>query len=367
MEFNYGNPIYPGGGDTGLGGGFPSSPEALIAWDKWCRALVERYRDRVHEWEIWNEPDINNRGTAPADAYIDLYIRTATIVRGLQPKSQLWALALAHSPEYADAFLAGMKQRGRLDLIDAITYHGYPRNPDDTSLADKLRAIIVKHGSKIPVRQGETGAPSRHQENFALSRIQWTENTHAKWDLRRLLAHRAKDIPMNLFTLSDMHYTQETNQTSVDGVIRMNYKGLLATNSDQTIAHVKPAYHAAQSVFAIFDDSVARIADFPYTSTFLRGIAVTGYNVAAKNDALIVSIYFHDAPPAESNGVTRADLVLTSGRFREPVLVDLRTSTVYDVPKNAWSVERNGTRFRELPVYDSPVLIAELNALTLRR
>jgi hypothetical protein len=172
---------------------------------------------------------------------------------------------------------------------------------------------------------------------------------------------------VNLFTLSDMHYTQATNQTSVDGVIRMNYKGLLATNSDQTIAHVKPAYHAAQAVFAIFDDSVARIANFPYTSTFLRGVAVTGYKVAGKNDALIVAIYFHDAPPSEANGVTRADLILASARFKEPVLVDLRTSTVYGVPNKTWSVEGNGTRFRELPVYDSPVLITERGALVLRR
>ncbi|MEJ1973421.1 MAG: hypothetical protein WDM96_13450 [Lacunisphaera sp.] len=36
LEFSYGNPLYPGGGDTGLGGGFPSSPEALAAWDRWC-------------------------------------------------------------------------------------------------------------------------------------------------------------------------------------------------------------------------------------------------------------------------------------------------------------------------------------------
>jgi hypothetical protein len=363
LELNYGNPIYPGGGDTGLGGGFPSSPEALAAWDKWCHAVVERYRDRVHEWEIWNEPDINNRGTAPADAYIDLYIRTAAIVRELQPRSQLWALALAHSAEYADAFLAGMKSRGKLELIDAITYHGYPRNPDDTSLADKLRAIIGKHGAKIPIRQGETGAPSRYQENFALSRIHWSETTHAKWDLRRLLAHHAKDIPMNLFTLSDMHYTQATNQTTVDGVIRMNYKGLLATKPDQTIAHAKPAYYAAQTVFAVFDDTVQRIPEYPFTSTFLRAIAVTGYRSTTKNDAQIATVYFNDAPPAEANGVTHADLILRAGQFTEPVLVDMRTSTVYSIPNDAWTQTANGAAFRNLPVYDSPLLIAERSAV----
>ena len=367
LELSYGNPIYAGGGDTGLGGGFPSSTEALAAWDRWCRALVERYQDRVHEWEIWNEPDINNRGTAPVEAYIDLYLRTAAIIREVQPKSQLWALALAHNADYADAFLAGMRTRGKLGLIDALTYHGYPRNPDDTTLGDRLRAIVAKHGAKFAIRQGETGAPSRYQENFALSRITWTETTHAKWDLRRLLAHRAKDIPMNLFTLSDLHYTQATNQTSVDGVVRMNYKGLVATHPDQSVAYLKPAYAAAQSVFTLFDDSVTRIADFPVTSTFLRTLAVTGYRHTTHDNALMVTLHFNDAPPAEANGVTRADLALAAARFKDPVLVDLRTSTVYAIPRDAWAVEANGTRFRNLPAYDSPLLIAERSAIPLQR
>jgi hypothetical protein len=361
LEFNYGNPIYPGGGDTGLGGGFPTSPEALAAWDKWCRALVERYRDRVHEWEIWNEPDLNDRGTAPVDAYIDLYIRTATIVRELQPKSQLWALALAHGTEYADKFLAGIKARGKLDLIDAITFHVYPRNPDDTMLADRLRAIIAKHGAKIPIRQGETGAPSKYQENFALSKISWTETMQAKWDLRRLLAHHAKDIPMNLFTLSDMHYTQASNQVTVDGIVRMNYKGLLATNPDQTISHVKPVYYAAQTVFAVFDDTVKRIPDYPFTTTATRGVAVAGYRNRA--GAQIATLWFNDAPPAEANGVTLANVTLRAGKYTEPVLVDVRTSTVYALPKTQWTEGKDGVTFRAVPLYDSPILIAERAAI----
>jgi hypothetical protein len=366
LEFNYGNPIYPGGGDTGLGGGFPSSPEALAAWDRWVGALVDRYKDRVHEWEVWNEPDLNNRGTAPVDAYVDLYIRTATIVRARQPRSQLWALALAHAPEYADQFVAKMKERGKLGLIDAITFHGYPRNPDDTSLADKLRAIITKHGASFPVRQGETGANSTYQEYFALSKISWTETLQAKWDLRRLLAHRAKDIPMNLFSICDLHYTQASNQVNVDGVLRKNHKGLLATNPDQTVAYAKPAYHAAQSVFALFDDTLQRIPTYAFTTTSLRALAVTGY-ARQPGGGQVVAVWFNDAPPAEANGVTRANLTLAAGRFTDPVLVDLRTSTVYTIPRNAWTQDAQGTTFRDLPMYDSPLLIAEKAAIPLAR
>lgn len=374
VEFNYGNPIYPGGGDTGLGGGFPSSPEALAAWDRWVAAVVERYRDRVHQWEVWNEPDLNHAGTAKVEDYVDLYIRTATIVRAKQERSQLWALGLAGRIDYADRFLAGLQAKGRLDLVDAITIHGYPRNPDETSNIDQLRAVIAKYSTTITVRQGETGSNSKYQEGFALSRISWTENMQAKWNLRRMLAHRSLDVPFNLFTLCDLHYTQATvNLRGPDGVIRdegshgelrVNHKGLLGTNADMTVSHVKPSYSAAQSVFALFDDSVSRVNDFPFTTTVLRAIALTGYTRA--DGAQIVAYWFKDAPPSEANGVTKANLVLPKAKFAEPVLVDLRTSTVFALPAGSWSQGEGGASFRDLPFYDSPLLIAERSAVALK-
>jgi hypothetical protein len=361
LELSYGNRIYPGGGDTGLGGGFPSSAHALAAWDRWVRALVGRYQDRVREWEVWNEPDLNSAGTAPASAYVDLYIRTAAIIRELQPQSRVWALALAHRVEYADEFLAGMKAKRQLGLIDTITFHGYPRNPDDTSTVDRLRAIAAKHGAEVELRQGETGAPSQYQENFALAKIPWTETTQAKWDLRRLLAHRAKDVPMNLFTISDMHYTQASSQPNADGQLRMNYKGLLGTNPDKSIAQVKAAYYGAQTIFAVFDDTLKRIPDFACSTAAARRMACSGY----RNDAggLLAALWFSDAPPVDANAVTATTVTLSTAKFTEPVLVDVRTSTVYALPRNQWKQDERGATFRDLPVYDSPVLIAERGAV----
>jgi len=364
LEFNYGNTIYAGGGDTGLGGGFPSSPEALAAWDRWCRALVERYRNRVTEWEVWNEPDLTKAGRAAIDTYVDLYVRTATTVRELQPKGRIRALALAGNLDYADQFLAGMKARGKLGLVDEITFHGYPRNPDDTTPVDKLRAIIAKHGATLPVRQGETGAPSRLQENFALKNLPFTETIQAKWDARRLLAHHAKDVPVNLFTLSDMHYSAASPQGGADGVLRMNYKGLLGTHPDQTISQVKAAYRAAQTVFAIFDDTLKRMPRYASSSTAPRALALTGY-VRERDGAQLVALWFNDAPPIEESRVSPVDVTLPAGRFTEPVLVDVRTGIVYALPPDRWTQNAGGAVFRALPLYDSPLLLAERSVIAL--
>jgi hypothetical protein len=288
LEPSYGNTLYSGGGGTGLGGGLPKSPEALAAWDNWVRALVRRYQDRVQEWEVWNEPDLGR--DAPAELYAEFFIRTAEIIRAEAPGARVWALGLAGNLAYADQFLAQMQQKGKTSLIDAITVHGYPRNPDDTSIVDKMRALLAKYGLAVPVRQGETGAPSKLQEYFALSKIPWTENTQAKWNLRRMLAHHGKDVPFNLFTISDLHYRG-------NGQLRMNYKGLLGTNPDQTTSHAKPAYFAAQNVFAIFDDSLARVTNFTCTASVTNSIAAFAY-ADKSSGAQLVALWFKGAAPA---------------------------------------------------------------------
>lgn len=363
LELSYGNTIYPGGGGIGLGDGFPASPQALAAWDRWAQALVRRYKDRVCEWEIWNEPDGNRKGEATAAAYVDLHLRTAAMIRAEQPQSRIWALGLANTIKYAEDVLAGLHAKGRLDLVDAITIHGYPRNPDDTSNIDRLRAVIAQYGRPIEVRQGETGAPSRLQPNFALSKIPWTETSQAKWDLRRLLAHRAKDVPMNLFTISDMHYRNP------DGTnLRMNYKGMLGTNPDQTISHVKPAYHAAQHVFTLFDGTIERLADYPCTASVAapRRLALTGY-AQQGNRRQLVAYWLSDAPVEEENVATPIELALPRGRFTKPVLVDLRTGIVYQVPADRWQQSADRAEFRGLPVYDAPLVIAEASALRVTK
>lgn len=350
LETAYGNTIYAGGGGTGLGGGLPKSVEALAAWDNWVRALARRYQNRVKEWEVWNEPDLGK--DAPAEAYADFFIRTAEILRSEAPGSQVWALGLAGNMAYGDRFLGQMKAKGKLKLINAVTVHGYPKNPDDTSAVARMRALLAKHGRAVPVIQGETGAPSKFQQNFALSKIPWSENTQAKWDLRRMLVHHAKDVPFNLFTISDMHYRR-------NGQLDMNYKGLLGTNPDQTVSHAKPAYFAAQNVFAIFDDSLVRVANFTCTANITNAIAAFAYTNQSSG-AQVVMLWFSGNGPSESNTKTLVDLTLDTSPFKEPVYVDLLTGRVY-----ALSKPNNGSAFKQIPLYDSPILIAEKAALPL--
>jgi len=54
-----------------------------------------------------------------------------------------------------------------------------------------------------------------------------------------------------------------------------------------------------------------------------------------------------------------------SGSFQTPVYVDLRTGEVYKIPESDW--KRNGTKyvFDNIPIYDSPILIADSSVIRL--
>ncbi len=348
LETSYGNPIYPGGGDIGLGGGIPTSPEALAAWDKWVRALARRYDDRVKEWEIWNEPDLGSK--VPAADYARLYIRTAEIIRDEAPGAKIRALSLAGNTAYAEAFLKYIRAQKKTNLIDAVTVHGYPRNPDDTSSLDRMRALLDEYDLKIPVIQGETGAPSQLQKHYALRDIPWTETTQAKWNLRRMLAHHGQGAPFSLFCISDMRYR-------INGEIRMNYKGLLKTNPDQTISHRKMAYDAAQRVFSIFDDSWERLPGVDCDAETTRSLAAYTWK-HRRTGALMTAAWFKDAPPIESRAATPTNLRFRNGQFKEPVWVDLLSGKVYGPLKS-----ENGRTLPQVLLYDSPVLIGDMEGL----
>lgn len=359
----YGNPIYKGGGETGLGGGWPTSDEALAAWDKYVAALVDRYKAHVDEWEMWNEPGLRKKGqdlAANATSYADFMIRTAEIVRGRQPGAKILGLALPGIPlAYADAVLKRVKEKGKLDLLDEVVYHPYSTNPDASYAAvAKLRDLVSSYSPKITIRQGENGAPSVKGGFGAIADYDWTEERQAKWALRRLLGDLGRDIPTSYFAICDMAYPN-----------RMNYKGLLAVNPDKTVHHVKEAYKAVQHLTAVFDDRVKRVADFPGRVDGKPDAAgkprYSAFGYKAGQGGCIVTVWRSSGNPGAEPGLEPVTLTLPGMRFTDPVWVNLLDGRVYAIDKSLWSQEDGQAVFRKLPVFDSPVLVAERAALPL--
>ncbi|RYC70990.1 GH39 family glycosyl hydrolase [Spirosoma sordidisoli] len=359
VELSYGNPIYEGGGEAKLAGHIPTSPEALAAWDNWVRAIVTRYKNQVPEWEIWNEPDLNPSHTGKEIG--EFYIRTARLVKAIQPNARLIALGMASVTrlDFVKDFYETLKKENALDLVDVMTYHGYAHNPDTSyPRIEEMRKLVWSYKPGVVFMQGENGAPSTPKEITigAMRDQDWSELTQAKWDLRRMLGDHGRGIATNLFTISDIHYA------AGDHMVGVNTKGLLQTNPDKTIKRPKLSYKAAQHVFSLFDDQIELLSD---VKPAISQETVNGFAYRNKrNRGTLVTLWSKEARPAEAY-VPKPTTVTVKGQFRSPVFVDLITGKIYEIPANQRRQSGKEWTFSEMPIPDYPVLIAEKSAVHL--
>ncbi|MCX7778573.1 MAG: hypothetical protein N2381_11075, partial [Armatimonadetes bacterium] len=80
-------------------------------------------------------------------------------------------------------------------------------------------------------------------------------------------------------------------------------------------------------------------------------------------ESYIVVMWLSGAPPKEEFEPIFLDFILQNLRFVRPVLADLLTGEVYEIPKDRWSNDSNGANFVKVPIYDSPILLAESCAI----
>ena len=365
FETSYGNPIYPGGGGRSLAGGIPTSEEGLAAWDKWVTLTARRYKDKIHEWCVWNEP---NFGLNPPETFFAFTVRTAEVIKREIPDAEVSALALMQSDyDKVGPFLEYLKQRDKLDLISAIVYHHYTPNPDTAyPPVEKMREVIRSYSPTIRLWQGESGTMSQWGPIGALNRYPWTELTQAKWDTRRMLGDFGHGADSGVFTIADFEYR---TTSWLNGI---NTKGLIKTDRASKgfkVLKVKTAYYAVQNVVSVFNDNLQLLDDAdPEVQCEKQVYARTARFV----DNLRPLIFFWDmsSVPADTNQTTPATITAKGMTFDDPVWVDLITGDAYAIAPEMFETtggENPSTIFHDIPVYDAPVFITDRANLDLEK
>lgn len=357
LQTSYGNPIYKGGGTINLGGGMPASAEAKMAWNRWVEAMATRYLGKVHEWEIWNEPDLSE--SIPVEDIVDMNIRTAEIIKKVDPNAKIAGFAFCTlNSELLEECLTQVQKAGKLNLFHWISYHGYEYRPENSYTAVmKFRNIIDKFSKDIVLRQGENGAPSKGYMGGALDQYDWTELSQAKWDLRRLASDHGHDVETSIFSIIDMAYPTGENKY----VAKLNVKGLIESNSEKKVLRVKPAYRAVQHFATMFDHLNQRIKTYTFKCKNKKDFA----NYLYKNEAEVYSflIWKQTEAPLNDNKIQPVDFTISNCSFISPVWIDLLTGAIYEIPADSYSSKGNTYTFKNVPVYDSPVIIIDKSTL----
>ena len=355
LQTNYGNPIYPGDGSRHLSGGFPTSEEALAAWDKWVEAMARRYKDKVAEWEMWNEPN-NNKAHTP-EITADFDIRTAETIRRVIPNARIAGGVLnSPSPAYAEGWLKRVTERQKQSLFATFIYHGYTHNPDAKHYeeVDKLKAVFQQYAPAIKLWQGEAGTQSEFCLGGALCKYPWTELSQAKWQTRRMLGDLGHDVDSLVFSIVDLDYNRWDGYRLGD----MDRYGLLKTDKQYRVLKVKIAYYAVQNVAAVFDNTLERVADYPCEVQCGKTTACYAFKKKTGGQPLLV-FWDKSEVPSNQNGTVPATFTLAKGAFTAPVWVDLITGGIHEIP--AANIAKDGDKLvlKEIPVYDAPAVIAD--------
>jgi len=365
------------------------NPEALEAWLKYVRATVERYKDKIKYWEVWNEPNHRNYWGAAPDGkeYGKLLKVTASLIREIDREAIIIGGSMAGiNPGFTEDFLGA----GTADLIDIISYHNYGAIPEERIYpAVELWEVINRHNPAIQLWQGECGYPSHSSTRDYRGISPWGLNIQSKWLLRQAFTDVffCKATLSNYFKLVHLRGRGERKERTmlspIDSILGFPERGgsrvrtwgvnekCLLSNPDLV---PKPAYFTYQNLCSVMDDRY-RIKEVDHTIQVLdQGMF---YGIGSEDDAfpsvpLVASFVNHEGnhliaywlpwhPQEHTPDPAAIKLEINDGRFVKPVRIDLLTGKVYQIDKFE---NKNGKIvFYDLPLSDYPFLIAEMEEI----
>jgi len=81
----------------------------------------------------------------------------------------------------------------------------------------------------------------------------------------------------------------------------------------------------------------------------------------------VVLIWYGDRIPSDELKWDRVDLTVNGAAFQDPVYVEMISGKVYQLDKQSWTARGTNTELKGLPVWDSPVMLAERAQVELRK
>ena len=140
--------------------GFAAEPEVIEDWRNYVRAVALRYKNRVHYFEIWNEPNLPKFYSGTTKQMVTLAREAYQILKEVDPTVTVISPS-ATGGGNGLTWLEDYLQQGGGVYADVIGYHFYvsPESPESMlKVINKVQAIMSKYQvSDKPLWNTETG------------------------------------------------------------------------------------------------------------------------------------------------------------------------------------------------------------------
>jgi len=122
------------------------APVEMADFDRFVRAAVERYKDRVKIWEIWNEPSMPDQSVFWYDSpenYVKLLETGYKAVKETQPEAEVWIGGLGPRPGYFE-FYRRILNLGADKWFDRLSLHGTWNSPEKFRVIEDKARVAPK-------------------------------------------------------------------------------------------------------------------------------------------------------------------------------------------------------------------------------
>ena len=346
--------------------------EACIsAWEKYCKAMVTHFQNRVQHWEVWNEPNAGLRKPGmgskivaePPSEYAKLTAITADAVRSVQKDAKIIAGAISGCA-ICNEYIKGLFDAGIAKYIDIFSYHPYNIIPE-LYFPDRLqyiRDLIEKSGYKIEIWQGENGRST--DSAFLKNGWKCTEGGQARYLTRRYLTDLRLGIPMTSYFLAcDIGNNYMPGRLCCHGVI---------SAADPIHYRPKLSFRAMQSFAWLFDSNTQPMhgcfeifPGVPWGATTRSLDSVSGLTCAFRRGNIPIFAYYHvthidadwDVRPVQIQTWLDDEFV-----FEKPVLIDPIMAKIYRIRNRTDYCDGNYGSvilFNRMPLLDYPLFVTD--------
>lgn len=375
FNVGFGNPLYMGELPNPTGVGCVPlyyGEETRNAWARFASALAEHYRDRVTEYEIWNEADIAHfwvPGEPDGARYAELIALTGACIRRVQPHARIGAcMSSAEETDFAylEALAAGLRP-GELDFFCLHRYTVFPEK-GWAGRVEATRAVFLRHGHRLSYWMGEGGYPSWFPKGHWMKprpENPGSERQQAVYQLRRYMQDAALGLERSsFFQMVDMW--QRPYQKASEVLERPAAQGVL-----NGITYTpKRAYFTLGRLANLLSGGVEPLR--VYAECSLSGATrceeVSIQTFALRRGGQMIFAYYLPTDIqdecAAREGFSLCVRPLEEGiePMAEPVLADLFTGEVF---LTGAGMQGGCLRAQGLPIAEYPLVLCDRGLLTL--
>jgi hypothetical protein len=135
------------------------APRDAAEFENYVTQTVNRFKDRVHDWQAFNEPFDTSYSFSAANGYsmadfvrhVELFAKTA---RKCDPQCRLLGGFILSDPKSTAKRLDDFITAGGLKQLDVLTYHAYPGNKPPEASEPALKEVLAtmdRHNIRKPI------------------------------------------------------------------------------------------------------------------------------------------------------------------------------------------------------------------------